>query len=203
MKKGPPRKKGYDINAVLRCDNCNTTFKGISDPRRKNRFCCRKCYYAFHVGERNSNFRGGDFDSECKQCGGKFTQKRVGYIRSCCSSECVSAYINSRDKMGEFQARTSKYCRRHLVRYIRESFEPKKIAARFGFTADDLKAHLEPLFKPGMTWENHGDWQIDHVIPICSFRYESYDDPQFKACWALKNLQPLWEKENLLKGRKI
>jgi 5-methylcytosine-specific restriction endonuclease McrA len=52
-----------------------------------------------------------------------------------------------------------------------------------------------------MTWENFGDWHVDHRVPLASFNYASADDPEFRAAWALTNLQPLWKRENLRKGK--
>ncbi len=67
----------------------------------------------------------------------------------------------------------------------------------------ELMAHLEKLFKPGMTWKNYGKWHIDHVVPDCHFKYTSIGDPQFHECWKLENLQPLWALENHSKGGRI
>jgi len=72
-----------------------------------------------------------------------------------------------------------------------------------GYTLQELIPHLENLFKPDMSWENMGKWHIDHIRPISSFDFNSYNDPEFKQCWALKNLQPLWASENLSKGAKF
>jgi len=69
-----------------------------------------------------------------------------------------------------------------------------------GFTLQDLIAHLEKQFKEGMNWENMGKWHIDHIRPIASFNFNSYKDKEFKECWTLENLQPLWASENLSKG---
>ena len=69
-----------------------------------------------------------------------------------------------------------------------------------GFTLTDLMAHLEAKFLPGMTWENRGDWHIDHIRPLCSFEFQTPDCPQFREAWALSNLQPLWASDNLKKG---
>lgn len=77
-----------------------------------------------------------------------------------------------------------------------------------GYTANDLKKHLESLWEPWMNWENYGNpngdhtncWHIDHVIPKSWFNYTSYEDPEFKACWALSNLQPKEAKENIIKN---
>lgn len=69
-----------------------------------------------------------------------------------------------------------------------------------GYGLQELRAHLELQFLPGMTWENYGEWHIDHIIPVASFTYESYDSEEFKRCWGLPNLRPLWGKENIGKG---
>lgn len=71
------------------------------------------------------------------------------------------------------------------------------------YTIDDLIAHLESKFVNGMSWENHGKWHIDHIIPDCNFNYKSLDDDEFKKCWALDNLQPLWAEDNIRKNRKV
>lgn len=72
-----------------------------------------------------------------------------------------------------------------------------------GYSLHGLKAHLEKLFKPGMSWDNYGKWHTDHIIPISLWRFSSYKDREFKQCWALCNLQPLWAEENLKKKNKI
>lgn len=72
-----------------------------------------------------------------------------------------------------------------------------------GYTSMELIMHLESKFQPGMNWENHGEWHIDHIIPVSAFNFETPDDIDFKRCWALKNLRPLWGDENMKKGAKL
>ena len=80
----------------------------------------------------------------------------------------------------------------------------KDILAALGYTIQDLMTHIESLWEPGMSWDNYGfgkgKWVIDHKKPIKLFHFISVDDPDFKACWALSNLQPLWWEENMKKG---
>ncbi len=72
------------------------------------------------------------------------------------------------------------------------------------FTIDQLKTHLENLFKPGMTWKNYGTvWEIDHKIPIAVYNFDISEHIDFKLCWSLKNLQPLGVKENQSKNAKV
>jgi len=74
-----------------------------------------------------------------------------------------------------------------------------------GYSVLDLQVHLQSKFTPGMTWERFlkGEIHIDHIIPKSRFHYETSNDPEFKVCWGLANLQPLWARENLLKGAKL
>lgn len=56
-----------------------------------------------------------------------------------------------------------------------------------------------------MTWERFvaGEIHIDHVIPRAFFCYESVEDKDFKDCWALSNLKPIWEADNAKKSDKM
>jgi hypothetical protein len=72
-----------------------------------------------------------------------------------------------------------------------------------GYTLEELMSHLEALFTEGMTWDNYGEWHVDHKIPMSSFNFETTEDREFKLCWCLDNLQPLWGPDNLSKGTKL
>jgi len=98
---------------------------------------------------------------------------------------------------------------KNMSRGIRSSLNAGKGGASWEvvveYTLKDLRRHLEKQFQLGMTWDNYGrgGWHIDHIIPASAFNFESVDDHDFKRCWALKNLQPLWETENLKKNAKL
>lgn len=100
--------------------------------------------------------------------------------------------------------------RRSISACIRERLYSRKISKNYKktfsfvpYTIEDLVSHLEALFQPGMTWDNYGKWHIDHIIPDSSFKYQTTDDEEFKKCWSLSNLQPLWARDNLIKSNKI
>ena len=67
-----------------------------------------------------------------------------------------------------------------------------------GCSLEYLKGHLEAKFEPGMTWDNHGKWHIDHIRPCCSFNL--LEESEQMKCFHYKNLQPLWGQDNLIKG---
>lgn len=61
-----------------------------------------------------------------------------------------------------------------------------------------LKKHLENQFKPEMNWDNYGKWHVDHIRPCALFDLSKPSEQS--KCFNYKNLQPLWAKENLIKG---
>jgi hypothetical protein len=74
-----------------------------------------------------------------------------------------------------------------------------------GYSYDELRSHLEERFTQGMTWERFltGEIHIDHRIPVSYFKPEAYDCPEFRMCWSLTNLRPLWAAENISKADKL
>ena len=71
------------------------------------------------------------------------------------------------------------------------------------YSPEELISHLEKQFKDGMTWDNYGEWHVDHFIPISSFNIKEIGDSEFMKCWSLSNLQPMWGEENIRKSNKI
>ena len=90
-----------------------------------------------------------------------------------------------------------------MVRYALH--EDKKLRSKeyLCCNIDQLKSHLESQFADGMSWDNYGKWQIDHIIPI---KYKKHGkvpslDRIIKRLH-YTNLQPLWAEDNLSKGNR-
>lgn len=73
------------------------------------------------------------------------------------------------------------------------------------FSAEDLRSRMESLFTDGMTWEDFllGEIEIDHIIPVSFFNPSDPKSLEFRMCWSLKNLQPLWRVDNRVKGNSL
>lgn len=115
--------------------------------------------------------------------------------------------LNNREKINKYFKkryinRPHEYAWRGMLSSVIRRLGGKKEFSTYetlGYSADQLKTHLENLFTEGMSWDNWGEWHIDHKIPISKFNKD--DDP--KIVNSLDNLQPMWAAENIRKSHKI
>ncbi len=68
-----------------------------------------------------------------------------------------------------------------------------------GYSVDELIDHIESQFTDGMGWHNMSEWHIDHILPIRSFDLDHVDSEDFKRCYSLDNLMPVWAEDNMNK----
>jgi hypothetical protein len=75
--------------------------------------------------------------------------------------------------------------------------------ALLGYSIAELRDHLERQLTAGMTWQAfaEGRIHIDHIVPQSAF--DLNDEEQWRQCWALSNLRPLWAEDNLRKSCRI
>lgn len=86
--------------------------------------------------------------------------------------------------------------------YVKRGMAEKKVLTSklIGCDWKYLKNHLQRRFKKGMSWQNYGEWHIDHIKPMSYFNL--LDVKQQHECCNYKNLQPKWATDNLSKGNR-
>lgn len=122
------------------------------------------------------------------------------YVKS--NKETVNAYWRNRRQEDPLFALKSRY--RGLVNkaFSRRGFRKTgRSADILGCTWEVLSAHIERQFTEGMTWEKlfAGEIHIDHILPLACVMNE--EDARLLSHYT--NLQPLWARDNMLKGAKI
>lgn len=112
------------------------------------------------------------------------------------SSEYHLARIKT-DGFYRFQAR----CRKRVWAAFRESGYSKrsKTFDLIGCDKDSLMAYIEAMFHEGMSWDNYGEWHIDHIIPLSSAENER----EVELLCHYLNVQPLWASDNVSKSAKF
>jgi endogenous inhibitor of DNA gyrase (YacG/DUF329 family) len=177
------------------CPTCKKHFTHID---KDQIYCNKKCY--IRDGDKNPNFKNLYFI--CKECDKKFSVEpnsiKFGKHKGLfCSSKCKLIYWH-KNKMPDIQRRLHVNMRRSILYHIKK--DRNSWINLVGYTKFDLMKHLEKQFTKGMNWNNYGKWHIDHIKPVTAFKFSSYHDKEFKECWSLNNLQPLWASDNIRKG---
>jgi hypothetical protein len=160
------------------CNTCDT-LKPLSDFRNRNQ--CKSCENKLRY-KRNKEKRLLDpkFDKLWKEYDVKRKRKK-----------------EKEDEMSYFVQLIRQCVRKSIKRkgYTKKSKTYEILGGDWGV----VKEHFELLFQPGMSWDNYGDWEIDHIIPLSK---ATNQDEVIKLCNYL-NLQPLWKLDNRLKGDKL
>lgn len=128
----------------------------------------------------------------------KDSHRKNGISAHC--NECKNYYKKSRKKIDPL-FKLSTNIRSMLSAYIKSNGikRDKKTEEILGCTFLELKNYIEQKFIYGMSWNNYGDWHIDHIIPIS---YATCESDIYKLNHHM-NLQPLWKKDNLSKGNRF
>ena len=69
-----------------------------------------------------------------------------------------------------------------------------------GCNLEEFETYLVSKFKEGMSLDNYGEWEIDHIKPISIFNFNNKNE--IFECCNYKNLQPLWKIDNIIKSNK-
>jgi len=144
--------------------------------------------------ERHKKYRL-DNPEKCKEATRKWRLNNPEKVK-----ESKNKYRNNRYQTDPL-FKLSSNMRSRIIMFIKSS-GLKKTSKSFdmiGCTPEYLKQHLEKQFVDGMTWDNHGDWHIDHIIPLAS----AVTPEELTKLFHYSNTQPLWAIDNLIKGDKI
>jgi len=68
-----------------------------------------------------------------------------------------------------------------------------------GCTIEEFMAHIEGEFTEGMSWENYGEWHIDHIKPLGA---KDLTEEEIIERFEFTNTQPLWAYDNKAKHNK-
>lgn len=126
----------------------------------------------------------------------KIKEYHVGYREN--NKDKRREYYHKKKKDPEFIIFESHRNRiRELISRGYKDSSSKKI---LGCSIEFFRLHIEKQFKDGMSWDNYGDWHLDHIKPCASFDFKNPEHQ--KECFNYRNYQPLWAIENLSKGAK-
>jgi hypothetical protein len=85
---------------------------------------------------------------------------------------------------------------RSMIARLKLNKGSKKTHELLGYNHHQLRERIESIFLDEMSWDNYGEWHIDHIKPISAFEIGT----PMNIVNGLDNLQPLWKIDNLKKS---
>jgi hypothetical protein len=167
---------------------------------------CRKCYCEYKTNKRKNDekYKQSDilYKQKYEQSGRRKEVSKIRYEEK--KDEILKKCIAYNKKKYNTDPYFKVVCcmRSRISKLLKQKNADKynKFYNYLGCSKQDFILYFQAKFKEGMTWENHGEWHIDHIKPCSSFNL--LNEEEQKKCFHYTNLQPLWASENISKGCK-
>ena len=161
---------------------------------------CTKCKQDKELTEfnRDRSKKDGRY-TYCKVC---HRAKQKNWVTS--NHEYQSDYMRDYQKRRKAADPTFRWVaqiRCRLRRILIDTGSHQPTLDLLGCTGQEWRDHLESQFTDGMSWDNYGEWHVDHIIPVSAFDQNKLDERAI--CWHYSNTQPLWAADNMAKGKTI
>ena len=177
-------RKERNMNDTKSCRRCNIV-KPLSEFNLDNKSKDKKtCYCKICNRERNKNWHSEPTNHE---------KRKIKWIEN-----------NRKYVLNNVWARIAHNIRctnRYIVKKI-NSVSDERVQKWLGINREGFKQHMENLFKPGMTWENHGEWHLDHKKSLDKFKDNLTDKKYLSEANHYTNIQPMWAEDNSKKYNK-
>jgi hypothetical protein len=202
------KSKKQKAGRVSKCKQCSRAYNKLwreanpgydQDWRKKNPDKIRRSYLEWNKRnskkrtQLSSDWRGANLDKARAQESKRREKNRTG-LRLYRNEWCKNKYQSDEGYRLLTNMRTRLY-----FALKRKGGKSKKTEDLLGCSISYLKILLEAQFQEGMSWDNCGEWHVDHVIPLSSARN---DEELYELC-KYYNLQPLWADDNSRKGAKV
>lgn len=175
------------------CSKCGIVHQGPY----KN--LCKKCY-----NQRFKESHGDYLKDYYKNYNMKRKDKQSIYNKNYRETHDMKKYWTKRNRKIALDPllKVKSDVRKHINNTIKRSkinmVKSKHTEDILGCTIENFKKYITSLFVENMSWDNYGEWHLDHTIPLCTATTE---EEVYRLCH-YTNYQPLWAHDNLVKGGK-
>jgi hypothetical protein len=207
------------------CSKCqeekpSSEFHKCKRNRHGVQYCCKLCQSIYKKSDKGKEIdkkysksdRGRETKKKYRECSENIIRRRE-YFKMYSKKENFKATqkrYRRTDKGKKTQERyetknpnvkIARILRSRLRDALRGNFKSGSAVGDLGCSIDFLKEYLADKFQEGMSWDNYGEWHIDHKLPLSSFNLANREE-LLKAVH-YTNLQPLWAIDNLKKSDRI
>lgn len=201
------------------CPVCKTQFKPkmVDSSTCGNSKCTQKLSRDNNketITLRNKKYYADNKESELKRCKAYYQEnKEACYQRSKkyhktwrdANKDKIKSYYNKEGrseyemnrKETDINYKIAGILRKQLVKVVR-GFKNESALKLLGCSVDDFRKYLADTFQDGMSFDNYGLWQLDHILPCSAFDLQHSEEQEI--CFHFSNLQALWAEDNIAKS---
>lgn len=195
----------HETKSIVDFNKCKTGMFGYHNHCRD---CQKKIKRHWYLNNRAkaleyAKTHAKEFDKERYQNDSQWREKLLeqNRIRRRKESAKIQARIQRSKWYSIPQNRIAQNLRSRIRVALEKGYKIQSCEKLLGCSFETAKQYLESQFQSGMSWDNYGDWHIDHIIP-CDFFDLTKNENQL-LCFNYRNLRPMWAKENIAKNNKI
>ena len=170
---------------------------GHADQGHHAKGMCRKCYTVADAARKKQ------YDIEYYKLSGykKLQLAKIWYLSHKSEKLRYDVDYRRRRSKEDVNYRIARALRKRTNMAIRNNAKSGSAVRDLGCSISQFRLYIENQFESGMSWDNYGEWHLDHVMPLASFNLE--DRSEFLTACNWLNYQPMWAKDNISKGAKI
>lgn len=123
----------------------------------------------------------------------KYRKDTIEHTRACVSKR------RKENPLFKFKQDTRSLINKSFKRSNNLFSKKNKTEEILGCSLEEFKNFISSKFTQNMSFENHGEWHLDHIVPLASAATEE----DIIKLNHYTNFQPLWALDNLIKGSKL
>jgi len=203
----------------------NIEIYGIENPLTPYSKICSECKLERNISEYHKN--RNKYTSKCKVCVSKHTKEYRELNRDILIEKSKSYNKKNEKKVKEYnksyaqenkvilnekrkQKQIERYdtdtlyrlkinVRNQINRAFKNNTKHRKSTEILGCSIEEFKVYIENQFVDNMSWDNYGEWHLDHIKPISWA--QTYDEIlEFNN---YLNFKPMWAIDNIKKGNRF
>ena len=205
-KRVPKRNRNSKSSVEAICKDCKSSKEKFKPGFKR----CKKCsnIKSLDLFYKSKSGRFG-VAGKCKDCDKErgveyrtrpeVIARTLAYNQSPEGRAVQKKFRDNRNSQTQFRIRNT--LSNKMRRVIKNQWMSPKTEKYLGCTIKEFMNHLESQFVEGMTFDNYGEWHLDHILPTS--RFDFADDEQVRICSHYSNIRPMWAKANNYKRARI